>query len=78
MTIYIVLGCIAGVVSIYLYGKREGKKTSELNMLAKSNEKLNELRDVKSNIEKDISKKLHSNSGDRAIDYWMSNGSKKS
>ena len=78
MTIYIVISCVVGVIAIYLYGRREGEKDSELDMLSESNERLNELRSVKENIKKEVNQKLDTHSNN-PVGYWVSNnGAKKS
>ena len=79
MTIYLVISCVVGVIGIYLYGRREGVKSSELEMISESNERLNEFQDVKANIGNEVSEKLNAHSGNGAAKYWMSsNGAKKS
>ena len=73
MTIYIVGAFILGIVGIYIYAKREGRKDVTLDHLEAGNKLSNKV--LKDDLRTDakVQAEINKFSGDHALHYWLRN-----
>ena len=73
MTIYIVGAFVLGIVGIYIYAKREGRKDVTLDHLEAGNKLANEV--MKDDLKTDakVQAEINKFSGDHALNYWLRN-----
>ena len=80
MTVYLIGAAVIGVIVLYFYAKREGRKDVTLDHLEAGNILANEV--MKKDLEQDeaIEKKVNNFRGSMAPRFWMRNrdSSKKS
>ena len=73
MTIYIVGAFILGIVGIYIYAKREGRKDSKLDNLEAGNKLSNKVMKDDLKIDAKVQAEVNKFSGDYALNYWLRN-----
>ena len=79
MTVYLIIGCVLGVIVVYFYGRREGIKTSQLGAAVESIKRSKVVDKIIKVIDEKTNKKIRDISVRSAINFWVpTNGTKKS
>ena len=73
MTIYIVGAFILGIVGIYIYAKREGRKDVTLEHLEAGNKLANKVMKEDLKSDEKVQVEINKFSGDHALNYWLRN-----